>query len=93
MPEERGKRNIGELSLDFFESNFKDVLIKNQILAVKIDAFMRNVSLKYQPVQANLIKRAVVIGAVAHQNNEVEKKDFVKQEMAILILHPTLYTQ
>jgi hypothetical protein len=67
-----------EHTFDFFESNFKDVLNKNPLLATKIDVFMKNVSQKYQPDQVSLIKKAVVIGAVAHQNNEIEKKRFRK---------------
>ncbi|EKE15457.1 MAG: hypothetical protein ACD_12C00012G0007 [uncultured bacterium] len=76
---EREERKANsELTYDFFESNFKDVLGKNPLLATKIDAFMRNVSQKYQPIEANLIRRAIVIGAVAHQNNEIEIKRFRK---------------
>src|SRR3989339_724792 len=67
-----------ELNYDFFEINFKDVLSKNPGLATKIDIFMDNVSQKYQPIQANLIRRAVVLGTVAHQNNEIETKRFRK---------------
>lgn len=74
--EERSK--IQELTFNFFESNFKDVLGKNPLLATKIGAFLKNVSQKYEPAQANLIKRAIVIGAVAHQNNEIEEKRFRK---------------
>ncbi|MFA5770521.1 MAG: hypothetical protein WC894_03460 [Patescibacteria group bacterium] len=67
-----------ELTYDFFESNFKDVLRKNPILETKVATFLKNVSQKYEPAQANLIRRAIIIGAVAHQNNEIENKRYRK---------------
>ena len=75
--EEMWKKIPGkELTFDFFESNFKDVLRQNPILGTRIDTFMKNVSLKFQSPQVNLIRRAVFVGAVAHQNNEIERKRY-----------------
>ncbi len=87
------KEKVKELNYDFFETNFKDVLNKNPGLATKIDIFMGNVSQKYQPIQANLIRRAVIIGAVVHQNNEIEEKRFRKAvndeiELTPYFIHP-----
>jgi len=72
------ERSGHKLTLDLFESNFKDVLSRNPMLETRINTFMKNVALRYRPPQANLIRRAVVVGVVAHQNNEIEKKRFRK---------------
>lgn len=75
----KAKTTGKEITFNFFESNFKDVLKRNPLLKTRINAFIDNVALKFQTPQVNLIRRAIVVGAVAHQNNEIEKKRFRKE--------------
>src|SRR3989339_421557 len=77
--ERKAKKTGKELTFNFFESNFKDVLRCNPILETRIDTFMKNVALKFQTPQVNLIRRAVIVGAVAHQNNEIKIKRYRKE--------------
>lgn len=82
-----------DLSMNFFGSNFIDVLKKDSALTKKIDIFMRNINNKYHPNEANLIRRALVIGTVAHQKNENEKKRYRKaksggSEPTAYFIHP-----
>jgi len=84
--ERMGPQN--KLNFNFFESKYKDVLKKNPILGERIDVFMKNISLKYISSHVDLIRRAVVVGVVAHQNNENETKRYRKNSTAPYFIHP-----
>lgn len=76
-----------------YESQCGQILMDNEPLRIKVNEFMTRVRATYDPMQADYVRRALVLGIAGHQGNENEAKRFRKQvdsagQRAPYIYHP-----
>jgi len=66
-------------SLDAYRPGFQEIMDRNPLLERYVEGFLKKVRTIYNPIEANLVERAVILGCTAHQKNEHEKKRYRKE--------------
>jgi hypothetical protein len=65
--------------ISIYESQCGQILLDNEPLRIKVDQFLKHVRSTYIPMEADYVRRALVLGIAGHQGNENVAKRFRKQ--------------